>query len=238
MTAPSVPATTRSNVRLLHASDIHIGESVERGDAIGPLVDAAIANAVDAVLLVGDTFDHNRVATEVGQVLADELGRLDVPVVVLPGNHDCLVPGAIWSRVVLPPNVHVITDPAGGHVALDALDLELWGRPHPSYADLRPFAGLPPRGERTWQVALAHGHMLLGPDDLHRAYLITPEEIAASDRDYVALGHWDVARDMSSGGVTARYSGSASRFHVCALVTFTVADGGERLVAVEQLDLG
>ncbi|MEO5899352.1 MAG: metallophosphoesterase [Ilumatobacteraceae bacterium] len=227
-----------SSVRVLLASDVHVGEwAADRGTAVTLLVDAAIAYGADLLVLVGDTFDHNRVPTEVGQALTDELGRLDIPVVVLPGNHDCLVPGAIWSRVVLPENVHVLTDPDGQHLELHGLDLELWGRPHPSYSDLRPLAGLPPRGQRTWQVALAHGHMVLGPDDLHRAYQITPEEISNSDRDYVALGHWDVARDMSAGGVTARYSGSASRFNVCALATLTLDGDGTRQVDVESLRL-
>jgi len=228
----------RSAVRVLHASDVHVGEwAAERGTAVTLLVDAAIDRGVDVLVLVGDTFDHNRVATEVGQALTDELGRLDIPVVVLPGNHDCLVAGAIWSRVALPANVHVLTDPDGEQLVLARLDLELWGRPHPSYSDMRPLAGIPPRGQRTWQVALAHGHMVLGPDDLHRAYQITPEEIANSDRDYVALGHWDVARDMSAGGVTAGYSGSASRFNVCALATLTLDDDGRRHVDVESLQL-
>lgn len=83
---------------------------------------------------------------------------------------------------------------------------------------------------------MAHGHVVRGPEDLHRAYLIHPEEIAASDRDYVALGHWDVPRDMSVGGVTAVYSGSASRNGVCALVTLTLVDG-DRQVSVERLEL-
>ena len=79
--------------------------------------------------------------------------------------------------------------------------------------------------------------MVLGRHDLHRAYLITPEEIAASERDYIALGHWDVPHDMSAGTVTAAYSGSASRYRVCALVTLTDDDAGRR-VDVERLDLG
>ena len=229
--------TAPATIRLLHASDIHVGDiHVDKGDPVKPLVDAAIAERVDAVLLVGDIFDHNRVPTEAGQALADELARLVVPVVVLPGNHDCLVPHSIWRRVEVPANVTVIMGDDGEHVDLPDLDVELWGRPHPDFDDLRPLDGLPPRGVRTWQVALAHGHVVLGPEDLRRAYQIHPDEIAGSDRDYIALGHWDVARDMSHGGVTAAYSGSASRNGVCALVTLLQVDG-RREVTVERIQL-
>jgi hypothetical protein len=101
---------------------------------------------------------------------------------------------------------------------------------------MRPLADLPARDGHAWHVALAHGHMVLGRHELHRAYLITPEEIAASERDYIALGHWDVPHDMSAGTVTAAYSGSASRYRVCALVTLTDDDDGRR-VDVERLVL-
>ena len=106
-------AGTPGTVRILHTSDIHVGDSVDHSGVVAPLVDAALAHDVDVVLLVGDIFDHNRVPTEVGQALVDELARLDVPVVVLPGNHDCLVPDAVWRRVELPANVHVMTDADG-----------------------------------------------------------------------------------------------------------------------------
>ncbi|MET0911021.1 MAG: metallophosphoesterase, partial [Ilumatobacteraceae bacterium] len=89
-------------MRILHTSDIHVGDPVERSGAIDALVDAARAHDVHVVVLVGDTFDHNRVPTEVGQALVDDLAAIGVPVVVLPGNHDCLVPGTIWGRVELP----------------------------------------------------------------------------------------------------------------------------------------
>lgn len=229
---PGAPET----VRILHTSDIHVGDSVDHSGVVALLVDTALAREVDLLLLVGDIFDHNRVPTEAGQALVDELARLDIPVVVLPGNHDCLVPDAVWRRVDLPANVHVMTDAAGSHLELDALDLALWGRPHPDYGDLRPLAGIPAPGDRRWHVALAHGHLVLRPDDRHRAYQITPEEIAASAQDYIALGHWDVPHDMSAGDVTAHYSGSASRFGVCALVT--LSDGADgRHVDVERVEL-
>ena len=74
---------------------------------------------------------------------------------MLPGNHDCLVPHSIWRRVEVPANVTVIMSDEGEHVDLPDLDAELWGRPHPDFDDLRPLAGIPPRGERTWQLAMA-----------------------------------------------------------------------------------
>jgi DNA repair exonuclease SbcCD nuclease subunit len=230
-------ASAPETVRILHTSDIHVGDSVDHSGVVAPLVETALAREVDLVLLVGDIFDHNRVPTEAGQVLVDELGRLDVPVVVLPGNHDCLVPDAVWRRVTLPANVHVLMDAAGEHLELADLDLALWGRPHPDYGDLRPLAGIPAPGERRWHVALAHGHLVLRPDDRHRAYQITPEEIAASAQDYIALGHWDVPHDMSAGDVTAHYSGSASRYGVCALVTLSDAGPAGRRVDVERVEL-
>jgi DNA repair exonuclease SbcCD nuclease subunit len=223
-----------STLRILHTSDVHIGDSFSRDDAISALVDLALAHEVDVMVIVGDFFDNNRVETDVAQAIVDKLHRLPVPVVVLPGNHDPLLVGTIYGRVVLPDHVRVLTAPDGETVTLDELDLEIWGKPHMSYDDNRPLEGLPPRGTSTWQVALAHGQLVQSTDDLRRAYLITPEEIAGSERDYVALGHWDVQRDVSAGPVAAWYSGSPSRKAVCALVTFT-RDGDERRVHVQSI---
>jgi DNA repair exonuclease SbcCD nuclease subunit len=239
--APDVMADAAAaalpTVRLLHTSDLHVGERAGGVAIVGAVVDAAIERAAGAVLLVGDTFDHNRITTAVAQEVVDQLARLgDVPVVVLPGNHDCLIPDSVWRRVEVPTNVHVLTDSAGELLELDQLTLALWGRPHADFGDLRPLAGVPvPEGHR-WHVALAHGHLVLHPGDEHRAYQITPEEIAACAHDYVALGHWDVPHDMSAGGVCAHYSGSGSRFGVCALATLR-DDGVARRVDVERVEL-
>jgi DNA repair exonuclease SbcCD nuclease subunit len=230
----SAAAGPPSTVRILHTSDVHIGDSFSREDAVGTLVDLALAHEVDAMVIVGDFFDNNRVDQAVGQAVVDELRRLPVPVVVLPGNHDPLLVGTIYERIVLPDHVRLLTAAEGETVTFTDLDLEIWGKPHMSYDDNRPLDGLPPRGPSTWQLALAHGQLVQSSDDLRRAYLITSEEIAGSDRDYVALGHWDVPRDVSAGPVAAWYSGSPSRKAVCALVTLTL-DGDERRVHVQSI---
>jgi exonuclease SbcD len=228
----SAPAT----LRILHTSDLHIGDSFSRDDAVGALVDLGLTHQVDLMVIVGDFFDNNRVETHVAQAVVDQLQRLPVPVVVLPGNHDPLLVGTIYDRVVLPDHVRVLTAPDGETVSLTELDIDIWGKPHISYDDVRPLAGLPPRGGATWQLALAHGQLVQSSDDLRRAYLITSEEIAGSERDYVALGHWDVQRDVSAGAVRAWYSGSPSRKAVCALVTMT-RDGDDRHVHVQSISV-
>jgi DNA repair exonuclease SbcCD nuclease subunit len=222
----SAEAPAAPTLRFLHASDVHVDDRPGGERGLVQLVDAALATEVDLVVLVGDTFDNNRVAPATVSLAVDALARLAVPVVVLPGNHDPVMDGSVYDRVDLPDHVHVIRSPEGATFELAALGLELWGRAHHAYDDNRPLADVPPRGTQPWQVALAHGHLVRRPDDRHRSYLITSEEIAASDRDYVALGHWDVQQDVSAGPVTAWYSGSPTRYAVTALVTLSDGSGG------------
>lgn len=231
-------------VRMLHASDVHIENGPDGDRGLVQLVDAALHLKVDVVVLVGDTFDDNRVHATTIAGFVEHLERLPVPVVVLPGNHDPYMAGGVYHRTELPSHVHLITDPEGGTVELPHLGVEFWGRPHLSFADQRPLQDVPPRGVQPWQVALAHGHLVRYADDLHRSYLITSDEIAAVDRDYVALGHWDVQHDVSAGDVVAWYSGSPKRYASCALVTFSAGVGagsgagsGGRSVTVEPIKL-
>lgn len=221
-------------VRLLHASDVHVEDGPTGAEGLARLVEAALEHPVDAVLLAGDTFDHSRVHDATLERFAAVLDRLPVPVVVLPGNHDPLMAGGVYDRLELPDHVHLLGGPDGETVVLAALGLELWGRAHLSFDDNRPLADVPPRGRLPWQVAMAHGHLVRYADDRHRSYLITTDEIAACDRDYVALGHWDVQHDVSAGEVTAWYSGSPTRFGTSALVTLSEA-GGDRRVEVDPL---
>lgn len=236
MSAVPVPAPTAPTVRFLHASDVHVDDRPGGDRGLVQLVDAALDMEVDLVVLVGDTFDNHRVATSTVALAVEALARLAVPVVVLPGNHDPVMDGMVYDRVELPGHVHLIRAAEGGTVELAALGLELWGRAHHGYDDNRPLAGVPARGAQPWQVALAHGHLVRTADDRHRSYLITSEEIAACDRDYVALGHWDVQHDVSAGAVTAWYSGSPTRFSTSALVTLAEDPAG-RSVQVEPVAL-
>lgn len=244
----------RSTVRAVHISDVHLGAGAPGSPADARhrrgLSDAVdLVHALDAhlLLIVGDFFDSNRVSDEVVAFAAAELRRAAVPVLILPGNHDALGQGSVYQRPAFldgPANVHVLRHATGERVDLGGLDLAVWGRPHHLDAhDFRPLADLPPRTSHRWQVALAHGHLVRDRHDLSRSWLIHPDEVAASGRDYVALGHWDVACRLLAGETLACYSGSpvtpswsTQRLSGCALLITLDAAAGVQVRAYRLPD--
>lgn len=221
-TSPRPAALRRRRpLRLLHTSDLHLGAHDGRWRANGHrdpglemlerVVATALAERADVVVFAGDFFDSNRVRTEVVEAAAELLRRLPMPTVLLPGNHDCYSPDSVYRRFDLPAYhsaLHLITSGEGEWLRFPGLDLAVWGRAHLSYSDSRPLRDVPPRGSERWQVAVAHGHLVRGDYDLGRSYQIYAHEIEASERDYVALGHWELMTDVSVGPVVAAYSGS------------------------------
>lgn len=151
-----------------------------------------------------------------------ELLRALVPVVILPGNHDCLIPDSVYRQACfskLTPNVRVFTSPEGERFSFPELDLAVWGKPITSYeADHRPMAGIPPRGKERWQIAVAHGYYVGVRNDQIHSFQISEEEIVQSCQDYVALGHWGAFRCVCDEPVKAYYPGSASGTGMVAIV--------------------
>ncbi len=189
------------------------------------MLSAAQRVGAHVLLLAGDVFDHNRLPLAVLDRVARVMADASLPVVILPGNHDCLASDSVYRRGGLadPANVHVIGVTADEAVRFADLDLEIWGRPHRDHQDMSPLRDPRPRGTRR-QVATAHGHWYTGPEDSHRAWLIRDEEIAATGADYVALGHWDRALPVGDGRVPAYYSGSPDLARTVNVVRFG-ADG-------------
>ncbi len=176
------------------------------------------------LLLAGDVFDHNRVPLAILENFSHILAEAGLQIVVLPGNHDCLSANSVYRRggIASIPNVHVIGVDSEAFV-LPEFGLEVWGRAHYDYKNHSPLAvGRPRTTER--QIAVAHGHGMREERGRHRGWLITSEEIAATQADYVALGHWPQATAAGDGIVPAFYSGSPDLAGTVNLVRFL--DGG------------
>jgi DNA repair exonuclease SbcCD nuclease subunit len=214
----------RRPLRVLHTADVHLG-SDGYGDAgqraayreryrraFQGLIDRAIADRVDLLLIAGDLFDHNRVAEETVAFADAELNRLRQPVVILPGNHDALDTGAIYDRCDIgagASHVHVIRRLNGETIDIPELDVLVWGRAMEEHTPaFHPLDGIPGRDRRRWCLALAHGFFYEDRRQPERSSPVFADEIRHTGWDYVALGHQHVQSNVSQGPVTAYYSGA------------------------------
>ena len=218
---------SRDKRRLLHTSDFHLASLGDKAcDCLEVLVGLAIKNGVDLVIVAGDLFDHNRVDDKLVRFVAEQLRRLTVPAVILPGNHDCLVPGSVFERVGFwqdCANVRIIKAPQGETLDLPELGVSLWGKSMDfDDGSVRPLAGIPrPQKNGHWHIAMAHGYYVSNNLPLFPSYHITTEEIVTSGWDYIALGHIPVFKCICSEPVKAYYSGSPSLSDTVALVELT-----------------
>jgi DNA repair exonuclease SbcCD nuclease subunit len=216
---------------VVHSSDIHVDHvytaEIHGGDGTAGLacvLDAARGLGADVVLLAGDTFDCHRLPDALVDRTAAVIAAAEIPVVLLPGNHDPVMPDAVFHRESLSqvPNLSIIGLTHDEAVVFPSLDLEIWGRAHRDYSDMIPFETVRARRTR-WQIATAHGHYVPTPDRAVRprpSWLIGDDEIAATGADYVALGHWNAPAKVGGGAVAAYYSGSpefAGTFNVVRL---------------------
>ena len=238
--------SARKKVRLIHTSDTHLGidwHPDEAAAALRTVVDHVPQLKGDALLIVGDVFDNARVKDEVLEFFLEQIGRLSVPTVVLPGNHDLYDADSLYHREPFrskPANLHIVTKAMGQVISFKELTLDLWGRAMPMHTpDFRPLAEMPANTNGHWLVALAHAHFHFDYDTDTRSAPIFPNEVAQAPCDYLALGHWDRHVDVSQGSVKAVYSGSPlGATHSNETVTVTVADlDPDTGVATQQVTL-
>lgn len=223
-TAASLVA--HESVVIAHSSDLHIGlhratPTSQDIDVLRTVLNTARHNGAQVVVLAGDVFDHNRLPLATIESAARVMADAAIPVVILPGNHDCLAANSVYRRGGLadPDNVYVfgITHE---HILFEQFGLALWGRPHMDHADMSPLRDAPAR-QLPRQVAVAHGHWLETGGDAHRSWLIRNEEIEAVDADYIALGHWDRNIAAGEGARRAHYSGSPDLARTINLARFS-----------------
>jgi len=219
----SMSVRPRRPLRLLHTSDIHLecdsfglgetGREMTRSMRRNFTEVISIANReqVDLMLIVGDLFDSSRVTGEALEFAMGEIARAAMPVVMIPGNHDAHDECSIYARLSpddLPVNLHLILEPEGKGIDFPELCARVWGRALVEHSpDYRPLAGVPTASPAVWNIAMAHG-LFIESDEDGRSSPITAADIAATNYDYVALGHIHVFSDVSQGSTRAFYCGT------------------------------
>lgn len=192
-------------MKFLHTADWQLGaRSAQAGhrasevrkkrlEAVESVVELAESEDVDFVVIAGDTFEDHDVDDVMVRKAVRLLNRLGpVPVYVLPGNHDPLVPGGIWDRDSwkrVGEHVHLLRAPGEIQVEEGAA---LYPCPLTQKRSTRdPTSVIPAReeGDDRIRIGLAHGALGILPEG-GRNYPIDPARAEESGLDYLALGDW------------------------------------------------
>ena len=243
-------------MRFLHASDLHIdsplrgldrydGAPVERlrtatRGALERLVDKAISEQVDFVLLAGDIYDRDWQDFHTGLFFREQMVRLDragIRVFIVQGNHDAQ--GVISRQLVLPSNVTVFSSRTAQTARIDELAVAIHGRSFPDRAvdeDLVP--SYPAVVPGFFNIGMLHtsltgrvGHDPYAPTDV--------ATLVAKGYDYWALGHVH-AREVVSESPRIVFPGNLQGRHAnetgakgCELVTVEAGRVEAEFVALD-----
>ena len=195
-----------TSFRFLHAADIHL-DSPLRGlsryeglpadrlrratrDAFDNLIETAIFEKVDFVVIAGDLFDGDWKDMSTGLYFAGAMGRLaknDIRVFVLKGNHDA--DSSVTRSLPWPENVVVFSSRRAETHDWPEIGVALHGRSFPTASvqeDLS--AEYPPPLPGRFNVGVLH--TALGGYAQHKTYApCTLQALIAKGYDYWALGH-------------------------------------------------
>lgn len=241
-------------LRFLHAADLHLdapfsglaaydGAPVDRlreatRRAFERLIDLALAEQVDFVVIAGDLFDGDWSSLQTGLWAASQFRRLGkIPVFLIRGNHDAQK--ILAQRIAWPENVREFSVEQPETMLLPGLDVALHGRgfaTREARTDLA--AGYPSAVPGCWNIGLLHTS--LNGDDQHDSYAPTTEAVLLDKGyNYWALGHihqFRVVREYPH----VIYPGCTQGRHIhesgakgCVLVT---ASGGKTTLDFRPLD--
>lgn len=217
-------------LKILHTADWHLGRrfplfpeeaqkklSRARMDVILNILDLARRNAVQAVLCAGDLFDDPNPEAifweELAKILRDHSAP-DIPIFLVPGNHDPLTNESVWSpthpfRARLPKWTHVVDrDDFVYEISKDAV---LYARPCRSKAGENDLAlTLPPRtpGDEKLRIGCVHGSTF-DIDGHETNFPICRDAGLQRGLDYLAIGDIHSFRDVTpNSSVPTVYPGA------------------------------
>ena len=207
-------------MKFLHTADWQIGMKASRVGEAGKLVrdqrlksarnvvELAKEKQAEFILLAGDTFENNGVDRILVQRVADILGSANIPVFVIPGNHDPFVPGSVWEHPSwrVAENVFILLEAKpvaipGGFLFPCPVREKHSGKDPTSWISAREVTGV--------RLGIAHGTVEGIPQE-EADYPIPRDAAIRAGLDYLALGHWHsvATYPITDGTIRMAYSGT------------------------------
>ncbi len=214
----------------IHAADIHLDSPLHglgtRADApvdeirgatrraLSNLVELAIEENVDFLLIAGDLYDGDWKDYGTGLTFVREMRRLDekgIAVYLISGNHDA--ESKTTKKLQLPDNVHVFPTRKPGSIDHSELPVTLHGQgfSHPSVTDDLS-ANYPEPAKDRFNIGLLHTSLAGDPE--HDNYAPADlKSLVAKGYDYWALGHIHL-RELKHEFPHVAYSGNPQGRHI------------------------
>ncbi|MFC1640225.1 exonuclease SbcCD subunit D [Gemmatimonadota bacterium] len=217
-------------MKLAHLADVHLGcrqyhrqtadGTNQREADVARVFERAVGDIVaakpDLVVIAGDLFHSVRPTNPAILHAFDQIRRLRAelpksPVIVVAGNHDTprsTETGTILKLFEVLDGVYVVAHETR-ELAFEHLDLDVVCVPHAALVSGSGAFPLTHNGA-TRKVLVMHGEIagVLNRDASALEYggvIIQPDDLHAEEWDYVALGHYHVARSVAPN---VWYSGS------------------------------
>jgi len=188
-------------VKFIHMADLHLdmpftnlnkekGLSAvrrkEQREALKSVLDRAVAEKVDFILIAGDLFEYNYVRKSTIAYVIELFSSIDIPIFISPGNHDPITEDSYYRTIEWPNNVHIFSD-------LEKVELDnanIYGKGFKTIKDngdgLNNFVI---ENDEELNIVLIHGTLDL-PEAFSEGYNpLTSKQVKEWKADYIALGH-------------------------------------------------
>jgi DNA repair exonuclease SbcCD nuclease subunit len=223
---PTTQSQTSMTTTFIHTADWQLGKlfagiedvqkrshaQQERIEVIHRLGAIAAQQKAEFIVVAGDLFDSPTASKATVSAACSAIGKLKIPVLVIPGNHDHGGPGSLWEQEFflreqsnLAPNLHVLLKPEPMEMdsaiifpcpllrRAESSDTSEWLRSPAIFGD----------GAKT-RIILAHGSTQSFGSQLDddeggaaTANQIDLSRLPGGAFDYIALGDWHGTKQIN-----------------------------------------
>jgi len=192
--------------RFLHTADWHIGRACRFGpdspaipaevrlQTARRIIEQANERQVDFILIAGDLFQSADLERTAVRDLVELLGTSKSPIAVIPGNHDPMRPGSLWSRTEWQSRPENVLFLSTAQTWSPSQNVAVFPCPITQKAQFTdPTESIPTRtpGDKQIRIGLAHGSIGSVPD---ANFPIAHDRPQQAGLDYLALGDWHSTR--------------------------------------------
>ncbi|MBU7019347.1 MAG: DNA repair exonuclease [Theionarchaea archaeon] len=236
-------------VRIAHIADVHLGACCTHlGDkadmrkmdfefTFERVIDTCCnqENRIDALIIAGDLFDMASPPSSLVGFVQKSIARLQesgIPVLIVPGTHDGYGYRESVYKTYPFTGADILSFPVFSPVVktLSGMKVFFYGMAYiPGYT-CNPFQSFTPVREEGIHIGILHGALEKPSHGKGQNLLITGEDIAKSDLDYLALGHYHTYQEHQFGKTVVVCPGS--------LEGITLSERGERFMVIADFGRG